>query len=61
MDPIWVQHGAGTMRIRGGKMRFYVGYVEPWNIPIGEDDTRSGEYRFSIGNGHTGGKNGRKF
>ena len=35
-----VQHRAGTTRIRGGKKRWYVGCVEPSNIPIGEDDTQ---------------------
>ena len=28
------------MRIRGGQDEVYVGYVEPSNIPIGEDDTQ---------------------
>ena len=43
MGPCWtmlVQDGGRTMRIRGGLDEVYVGYVEPWKIPIGEDDTQ---------------------
>ena len=43
MGPCWtmlVQDGGRTMRIRGGLDEVYVGYVESWKIPIGEDDTQ---------------------
>ena len=51
---------ACRLRFSGGREHVYVGCLESWNIPIGEDDTRSGRYGFSIGNGHTGGNLGRE-
>ena len=43
LDPCWSNMGAmlvGANADQGGQEAVYVGCVEPWNIPIGEDGTQ---------------------